>query len=307
MRTENSPLSVEEWDAAPPVRSSSLRPRVGRFLPVAVLGALMVGLGACSDITEPEDAEPELQNVIPTVQVAGGTVALRPGAPDGDPSAPVATLQSPGSSIIPGGGYRYVVGSATPFSELYLTVVGEAGYYLVSLGSPTTEAEVILTVDELLEEFGYTFNFAVGTGGGAGAAVGHTVEVLSVGTGDIQVSVSWDAASDVDLHVVDPSGEEIYFANRRSASGGELDLDSNAGCGGQDVRNENITWADGTAPRGQYTIRVNYWSACSVDRTNYVVTVRVRGQATRTFTGTFTGSGSGGGLGSGDVITTFTY
>lgn len=277
------------------------------YAPLLMLGALLLGTAACSDITEPDDAEPELQNVIPTIIVEGGTVALRPGTPDGDPSAPQAMLQSPGSSIIPGGGYRYVVGASAPFSEIYLTVEGEAGYYLMSLGSPTTSAEVILTVDELLEEFGYTFSFAVGTGGGAGAAAGHTVEVVSVGTGDIQVSVSWDVASDVDLHVVDPSGEEIYYANRNSASGGELDLDSNAGCGGRDVRNENITWADGTAPRGEYTVRVNYWSACGVERTNYVVTVRVRGQATRTFTGAFTGSGNAGGLGAGEVITTFTY
>ena len=128
--------------------------------------------------------------------------------------------------------------------------------------------------------------------------------VTSVGTGDVQVTLSWDADSDVDVHVIDPAGEEIYYGHRRSASGGELDLDSNAGCTIDGVRNENITWPTGLAPRGSYTVRVDYWSSCGVGSTNYTVRVNVGGNL-QIFSGNFTGPGDQGGPGSGRTITSF--
>ena len=129
-----------------------------------------------------------------------------------------------------------------------------------------------------------------------------------VGTGDVQVNITWDSRADVDLHVVDPLGEELYYGHKTSVSGGQLDLDSNAGCGTDGPRAENIFWASGLiAPRGEYLLRVNYWSACSVARTNYVVTVNTRGKPPQIFTGFFTGPGTGGGKGSGRIIATATY
>jgi hypothetical protein len=41
---------------------------------------------------------------------------------------------------------------------------------------------------------------------------------------------------------VDAVGEEIYYGDQQAASGGFLDLDSNAACSGDNIRNENITW-----------------------------------------------------------------
>ncbi len=108
----------------------------------------------------------------------------------------------------------------------------------------------------------------------------------------------------MDLHVVDPRGEEIFYGNPSSASRGVLDLDSNAACAIDGVRNENITWATGTAPSGTYTVRLDYWSSCGVPSTDYVVRV-TNGSSSQVFQGTFTGSGDQGGLGSGRLITTF--
>jgi hypothetical protein len=120
---------------------------------------------------------------------------------------------------------------------------------------------------------------------------------------EVQVSVSWDAPSDVDLHVVEPSGTEIYYGNSSSSSGGTLDVDSNPACSIDGRQIENIRWSR-TAPAGTYTVRVDYWSGCSVTQTNYTVTVK-NGGSTQTFTGNFTGSGDHGGSGSGRLITTF--
>lgn len=121
----------------------------------------------------------------------------------------------------------------------------------------------------------------------------------------MQVTVTWDTGADVDLHVVDPAGQEIYWGDRQSASGGELDLDSNAACAGDDVRNENITWPVGTAPQGTYTVRVDYWSSCGATETNLTVLIHNEG-GVNLFHGRFDGGGDAGGHGSGVQIATFT-
>jgi hypothetical protein len=131
-----------------------------------------------------------------------------------------------------------------------------------------------------------------------------STNVTQVGTGDVQVTLTWDTDADVDLHVVDPRGEEVYYGNASAASGGELDLDSNAGCSVDGIRNENITWPVGRAPRGVYTVRVDYWSNCGAAQTSYTVRVN-NGGSVQIFTGSFTGSGDNGGAGSGRFITSF--
>ena len=130
--------------------------------------------------------------------------------------------------------------------------------------------------------------------------------MFAVGSsGDVQVSVSWDAPSDVDLHVVEPSGEELYDANSASATGGQLDVDSNAGCAIDGRQIENVRWP-GRAPGGSYTVRIDYWNSCGVGRTNYLVTLR-NGLSVQTFTSFFTGPGDRGGEGSGVTIGTFVH
>ena len=107
------------------------------------------------------------------------------------------------------------------------------------------------------------------------------VEVLRLGTGDLQISLTWDAANDQDLYVQTPSGEEIYFGNRFSADGGELDRDDTDGFGP-----ENVFWAD-AAPDGRYTVEVDDYSGSGA---NYAVTVSGPG-VSRSFSGR-TSSGS---------------
>jgi len=74
--------------------------------------------------------------------------------------------------------------------------------------------------------------------------------------GDVGVSLLWSDTNDLDLHVIDPSGEEITWFNRSSASGGMLDVDANPGCFTPTTMPlENVFWPVGGAPHGTYVVR----------------------------------------------------
>ncbi len=75
---------------------------------------------------------------------------------------------------------------------------------------------------------------------------------------DVRVSLVWDNRNDLDLHVITPSGEQIYFSHKESACGGVLDVDRNVR-GETNTPVENTRWASGTAPAGTYKVFVrNY-------------------------------------------------
>ncbi len=86
-----------------------------------------------------------------------------------------------------------------------------------------------------------------------------------IGGGDVQVTLQWTGPADLDLHVVDPDGEEIYYTNPSSLSGGQLDKDANAGCNGpadDDNAVENIYWPPKGAPQGSYAASVVVYDVC---------------------------------------------
>ena len=95
---------------------------------------------------------------------------------------------------------------------------------------------------------------------------------LRYGSGDVQVTMTWNNTADIDLYVTDPMGETIYYANPFSSSGGQLDIDDVDGHGP-----ENIFWNNGNAPAGNYSVSVNHFSG--VSPTNFSVRVQVLGQS----------------------------
>ena len=110
--------------------------------------------------------------------------------------------------------------------------------------------------------------------------------------GSVQLSLAWDDYNDLDLHVFCPSGERIYFNNKASECGGELDVDMNV----RPVSNnavENVVWTE-QAPPGKYKIGVHFYKHHRKRRTKKTTTFRLRVMVhgkSRDYSGTIT-SGS---------------
>lgn len=84
-----------------------------------------------------------------------------------------------------------------------------------------------------------------------------------LGTGDVQVTLRWTGAADLDLYVNAPDGQQIWYKSPSSPGGGKMDLDANAGCQERLVSPvENIFWPEGMAPRGEYHAGVLFSEDC---------------------------------------------
>jgi len=71
----------------------------------------------------------------------------------------------------------------------------------------------------------------------------------------IRASLLWNNRNDLDIHVICPSGEEIYYGHMHSRCGGVLDVDRNVQ--GETMKPvENVRWEKGKAPKGKYRVFV---------------------------------------------------
>jgi hypothetical protein len=73
---------------------------------------------------------------------------------------------------------------------------------------------------------------------------------VTLGSGDLSVTLTWNSAADIDLHVVEPNGTRVFYANRRGTTA-TLDRDDTDGLGP-----ENIFVAPGQALAGVYRVYI---------------------------------------------------
>lgn len=96
---------------------------------------------------------------------------------------------------------------------------------------------------------------------------------------DVRASLLWDNRNDLDLHVVSPNGEHIYYGAKQSNDGGWLDVDMNVqGTSTKPV--ENVRWPKGKAPAGRYQVYVQNFRFHEEDQkpTRFKVEIEVGGQ-----------------------------
>lgn len=277
---------------------------------LSLVALLALASGSCVEWKQTTAApEESVKRFISLVQTLDGSrtamLVSRTAPAPGSGAAVSAVLPS---QVLRGGTVQTTITSATPFSRVVFDVPGNTDHWDLALGTPTNSVTVLLVIAVEMPKTLFTLRMAGGGSSVTGPYQSQDLGVIFVGTGEVQTNVTWDTKADVDLHLIDPTGKEIYYASRNSPSGGQLDLDSNAGCGSDGPRAENIYWGDGIiVPHGEYILRVDYWSSCGAAATNYTVTVNLRGLPPRIFTGTLTGTGSGAGAGAGKTVAVWSY
>lgn len=126
-----------------------------------------------------------------------------------------------------------------------------------------------------------------GAGGGDGFSdLEDRLRRAGAQTGDVQISLAWNNGNDLDLHVETPGGEKIFFNQRDSSCGGQLDVDMNAAGPESNTPVENIFWPAGGSPKGEYRVLVHHYANHGGrDPTRYQITVKVKGEVKK-FNGT---------------------
>jgi hypothetical protein len=76
-----------------------------------------------------------------------------------------------------------------------------------------------------------------------------------MGRADILIMITWNTdATDVDLHVIEPNGEDCHYAQRQTSSGGLITQDVTQGYGPE-------MYTIARAPAGTYQVRAHYYAS----------------------------------------------
>lgn len=236
--------------------------------------------------------------------IHGGQFVSGP-MPAGSPSGPVVeTITLVNNDIYPGFASDPIGGALAPnATAAAIGLDGDVGYWIIPAGVPA-----VATPDE--PSFSATASFSLGIVPGKYTLVVRAVDASgSFGPpstqtlteedsptnpppqGDLVVTLTWDTEADLDLHVVDPNGNEIYWAGQSSypsaVDGGDygyIDVDSNANCIIDGLRREDGIWPKG-APSGHYLVRVDTPSLCGQPIAHYTVRALVHGAQVGAATG----------------------
>jgi len=78
--------------------------------------------------------------------------------------------------------------------------------------------------------------------------------------GVLRCSLGWFNYDDLDIHVIEPGGNDIYFANKISNTGGNLDVDMNVENSGSRNAVENIVWPNlAKMNKGKYKLFIRQY------------------------------------------------
>jgi hypothetical protein len=178
---------------------------------------------------------------------------------------------------------------------------GDVGYWIVPAGAPDVQSplnptfKATASFSRLLTPGAHSLSVhAVDGAGRPGVVTQQPVDAIATGgsSGVLIVTLTWDTESDLDLHVVDPAGIEIYKGNINSYAppgpgqpvdptawerGGMLDFDSNAACVIDGLRAEHVTWKS-APPAGHYVVRVDTFSLCAAPDAYWTVAVALAGE-----------------------------
>jgi len=97
--------------------------------------------------------------------------------------------------------------------------------------------------------------------------------------GELRFSLEWYNFDDLDLHVEEPDGNTIWFRNKTSPSGGNLDVDMNAGSGKTREAVENIIFPTSARMReGIYKVYVDQYCQRETIDVGFSMEIECQGQ-----------------------------
>ena len=158
-------------------------------------------------------------------------------------------------------------------NNFYVQIDGASSYFQLYVESKNGVAEIPINIDQIAN-FTSSQSFCVDIIlvdilGEPSNPVQQCFNPLNVGTGEFQVSLTWNAATDIDLLVRDPLGNLVYFADRFSAASGlQLDVDDLDGYGPENIFTDSVIDGDYIVVVDNFSNRVN---------TSYSVTMNVLG------------------------------
>lgn len=194
------------------------------------------------------------------------------------------------STVLAGGSNSISVEASDNATAIIVGIEGQRGYFTFPMNTDHSSSTystyannvsiLLLLLGQELEE-DITLYFAATDGqGNYGAYENLDITYMSAGSGALQVSLSWDQENDVDLHLIEPNGEKIYFGHAMSMNYGELDVDSNPACNIDNINNENIFYDEELSiiEAGEYEVLVDLWSNCNIeDDTSYTIVAYYNG------------------------------
>jgi hypothetical protein len=192
------------------------------------------------------------------------------GAPDASAAEALPAITSlTGPAAVTNGGVAILhvqLAASVSAPSFLVSLVGDMGYHTVAGtdadGDGTYDISVQVSGDAI--QASLVLRVALTDGmGNVGEYRELEVELVQSGTGDVKVTLSFDRVHDLDLHVIEPNGEEVFFENSSSATGGELDLDSGEHCAPSAANSENIFWPPSGAPTGEYRVSVVNYEHCT--------------------------------------------
>ncbi len=235
------------------------------------------------------------------MQVSGAQFVRGP-MPEGSASGPsVLQLDLIANDVWPGMTTDPLGGALSPnATAAAVGLQGDKGYWIVVAGPPNVATPndpsfaANASFPTSIVPGSYTLVArAMDSAGNFGPPTTQTLVAESSPTnpppsGHLVVTLTWDTESNLDLHVVDPSGAEIYWGDQSSqpaspnaaadaGSYGYVDDDSNANCVIDGLRREDALWPQ-PPPSGQYTVRVDAASLCGQPMADWNVRVLLDGK-----------------------------
>jgi hypothetical protein len=202
------------------------------------------------------------------VNVLSKYITLAAGAKQNNGTLPapenIFSITSLTSSVVSSNGstvsivVKFNANASPDIAGYYINIEGSDIYYKVPINEIPSNGILSIPVGlpSVLEAGKFCVNvMTYNSKGQTSNVVKQCIDVVKLGSGALQINLAWDTDdSDIDLHVIDPSGFEIYYRRKYSSvTGGQLDRDDVDGFGP-----ENIYWLE-NAPDGVYKVYLHYY------------------------------------------------